>query len=279
MYKYEDVKVEWADNTVRFDYVDRSVFSEDIEIPEHWHEEIEINYTMTGEVKEYIIDGETEYVHGGEFIVVNPFQVHGVHNVSRERRNLLLLVSQRFIQKFIPRLSDTRFILKPSIFMSSDQQRAVAKMADLMISIFEVTKADHEYRDDEFIGLTVQLLALLGSNFGIKNDSKMTNNLAETIAYVQKNYKEELTLVGLANRVHLSAAYFDRFFKEQTGYSVMQYVGKIRSMHAYQLLAVDQKSVAYTATMVGFSSTQALNRSLKKNFRLTATALKKQKTT
>ena len=26
-----------------------------------------------------------------EFIVVNPFQVHGVHNVSRERRNLLLL--------------------------------------------------------------------------------------------------------------------------------------------------------------------------------------------
>ena len=104
-------------------------------------------------------------------------------------------------------------------------------------------------------------------------------NLAETIAYVQKNYKEELTLVGLANRVHLSAAYFDRFFKEQTGYSVMQYVGKIRSMHAYQLLAVDQKSVAYTATMVGFSSTQALNRSLKKNFGLTATALKKQKTT
>ncbi|WP_371089122.1 hypothetical protein [Weissella confusa] len=50
-------------------------------------------------------------------------------------------------------------------------------------------------------------------------------------------------------------------------------------MHAYQLLAVDQKSVAYTATMVGFSSTQALNRSLKKNFGLTATALKKQKTT
>lgn len=85
MYKYEDVKVEWADNTVRFDYVDRSAFSEDIEIPEHWHEELEINYTLTGEVKEYIIDGETECVHGGEFIVVNPFQVHGVHNVSRER--------------------------------------------------------------------------------------------------------------------------------------------------------------------------------------------------
>ena len=35
----------------------------------------------------------------------------------------------------------------------------------------------------------MQLLALLGSNFGIKNDSKMTNNLAETIAYVQKIIK------------------------------------------------------------------------------------------
>ena len=58
------LKLKWADNTVRFDYVDRSVFSEDIEIPEHWHEEIEINYTMTGRVKEYIIDLETEYVHG-----------------------------------------------------------------------------------------------------------------------------------------------------------------------------------------------------------------------
>ena len=96
----------------------------------------------------------------------------------------------------------------------------------------------------------------------------------DTIAYVQRMYASELSLELLADRVHLSTAYFDRCFKKQTGYSVMQYVNKVRSMHAYQLLTVHHKGATFTATAVGFPSTQALNRGLKNNFGLTATALK-----
>ena len=98
--------------------------------------------------------------------------------------------------------------------------------------------------------------------------------MADTIAYVQRMYASELSLELLADRVHLSTAYFDRCFKKQTGYSVMQYVNKVRSMHAYQLLTVHHKGAKFTATAVGFPSTQALNRGLKNNFGLTATALK-----
>ena len=40
MYEYENVSVEWADNTVRFDYVDRADERVPLDIPEHWHEEL-----------------------------------------------------------------------------------------------------------------------------------------------------------------------------------------------------------------------------------------------
>lgn len=94
MYEYENVSVEWADNTVRFDYVDRADERVPLDIPEHWHEELEINYTITGGNREYVIDGETEQMAAGDFVVVNPFEVHGVHRASRDTKSLLLLISR-----------------------------------------------------------------------------------------------------------------------------------------------------------------------------------------
>lgn len=274
MYEYENVSVEWADNTVRFDYVDRADERVPLDIPEHWHEELEINYTITGGNREYVIDGETEQMAAGDFVVVNPFEVHGVHRASRDTKSLLLLISRQFIEKFGPRLGNIRFILKPSIFMSAEQQQAKAKLADLMLSVWQITKTNHEFRDDELIGVILQILSVMASHYGIENKHTVTENVADTIAYVQRMYASELSLELLADRVHLSTAYFDRCFKKQTGYSVMQYVNKVRSMHAYQLLTVHHKGATFTATAVGFPSTQALNRGLKNNFGLTATALK-----
>lgn len=58
MYEYENVSVEWADNTVRFDYVDRADERVPLDIPEHWHEELEINYTITGAIGNMLLMGK-----------------------------------------------------------------------------------------------------------------------------------------------------------------------------------------------------------------------------
>jgi len=277
MFKYENVSVEWADNTVRFDYIDWSDNRMPIEVAEHWHAELEINYTITGSIREYIIEDETFQTAPGDFVVINPFQVHGVHTIMPGTQSLLLLISRPFMDKFAPRLGQVQFGLMPGQHLTSQQHKTQAKLALLMQEVYETSQSKEPFSDDLMTGLILQILALLSSQFSVEAQYRVNDNIARTVAYIQRQYMEDLTLDSLAQRVHLSIAYFDRSFKKQIGMSVMQYVNKVRALHANQLLTVHHKTVAYTALEVGYPSTQALNRGLKKHFGMTASELKKSK--
>ena len=277
MFKYENVSVEWADNTVRFDYIDWSDSRVPNEIAEHWHAELEINYTITGSIRDYVVEDETFQTAPGDFVVINPFQVHGVHDIMPGTQSLLLLISRPFMDKFAPRLGQVQFGLMPGQDLTSQQHKTRAKLALLMQEVYETSQSKDQFSDDLMTGLILQILAVLASQFSVEAPHRVNDNVARTVAYIQRNYMEDLTLEHLAHRVHLSVAYFDRSFKKQMGMSVMQYVNKIRALHANQLLTVHQKTVAFTALEVGYPSTQALNRGLRKHFGMTASELKKAK--
>lgn len=46
--------------------------------------------------------------------------------------------------------------------------------------------------------------------------------------YILDNYKDEITLEGMANSIELSEKYFCKFFKEMTGYRPMEFLNKFR---------------------------------------------------
>lgn len=78
--------------------------------------------------------------------------------------------------------------------------------------------------------------------------------IEESIHYIRQNYQESLNLNKLAEIANLSPYYYAHCFKEETGYSPMEYVTNTRLEQAKIKLVRTQKTIEEIADEVGYSS-------------------------
>ena len=81
--------------------------------------------------------------------------------------------------------------------------------------------------------------------------------IEESIHYIRQNYHEPLNLNKLAEIANLSPYYYAHCFKEETGYSPMEYVTNTRLEQAKIKIIRTQKNVEEIADEVGYSSSSS----------------------
>lgn len=85
------------------------------------------------------------------------------------------------------------------------------------------------------------------------------NALIESVSrYIHSNIRKDISLEALANEVGLSTYYFSHCFKEQTGFSPMEFVINMRLNRAKILLVRTSKPITEIACEVGYSSARSL---------------------
>jgi AraC-like DNA-binding protein len=90
--------------------------------------------------------------------------------------------------------------------------------------------------------------------------------LKETVeAYVASNYADQnLSISWLADQLNMNASYLSRFYKEQSGESLVDCINRKRIAVAKLLLKDTGLNMNDIAEQVGFSSNIALIRSFKR---------------
>ncbi|QNL51039.1 methylated-DNA--[protein]-cysteine S-methyltransferase [Olivibacter sp. SDN3] len=83
--------------------------------------------------------------------------------------------------------------------------------------------------------------------------------IAEAIAYIQNNFKQQPSLDEVAEQVHLSPAHFQRLFTEWAGTSPKKFLQYINVEHAKKVLREDQATLFDVAFETGLSSTSRLH--------------------
>lgn len=79
----------------------------------------------------------------------------------------------------------------------------------------------------------------------------------QSIHYIRRNYSEPLNLTKLAEIANLSPYYYAHCFKEETGFSPMEYVTNTRLEQAKVKLIRTQKTVEEIADEIGYSSSSS----------------------
>ena len=82
--------------------------------------------------------------------------------------------------------------------------------------------------------------------------------------YVEKNFREPLTLKNTAAQVSLSPVYFSNIFKEQTGYTFIDYLQNLRIEEAKKLLKTTDWDILRVCLESGFRNQSHFNRAFKK---------------
>ena len=128
---------------------------------------------------------------------------------------------------------------------------------------------DHGLRDLRAANITKELVAQLlktkARQFLMDNAQKLqvTNRLAHSIYFIQKNITSDLKIDMLAERACLSRAQFFRAFKNELGMTPIQFINNERVNRAKRILRKPKITLSESAIYAGFKSQSYFNRVFK----------------
>lgn len=88
----------------------------------------------------------------------------------------------------------------------------------------------------------------------IPEDAGETHVIQLALAYIQENYRRELSLQEVADHVHMSKNYFSEQFKRRTGMNFIDFIIQLRIHYAKQLLVTTSLKIYDIGQNSGFNS-------------------------
>lgn len=110
-----------------------------------------------------------------------------------------------------------------------------------------------EYSDFLMQALIVKFCTIIKQNGNVKQ-IKEPSLATKVKIYIDKNYNENISLQAMAIAVNANQYYLSHIFKEETGFSPMQYVTRRRIGEAQNLLINTKLSITEIAANVGYNN-------------------------
>ncbi|CAH1199377.1 response regulator [Paenibacillus sp. JJ-223] len=102
-------------------------------------------------------------------------------------------------------------------------------------------------------------------HFKRSNEEERVNQVIHTLCgYIRDNLEKDLSLVRLAELNHFNPSYLSRFFKQETGINLSEFIDDTRIRRAKELLSNSDLMVREVALQVGYESAHSFTRLFKK---------------
>lgn len=243
---------------------------ENTHYPMHWHNNIEIVFVISGEVKAKINNLEF-VVHKGEILFVNSNELHETEaNNKNEIEAITILLSYDFMKQYYPQIDSYYFELE-------GREEESKKIKELMVKCADEYKEKGEVYELKISILLMELCKILIENCKVKRDreniviqdEKNIQNLKRAIAYMEENYELNLCLKDIAYEIGMAPTYFERFFKKNTGETFYSYLNKIRLYYSYKELINTDLSITEIALNNGFANVKSFIELFKRTYNMT----------
>lgn len=193
---------------------------------------------------------------------------------NEKQLNVLLseLYRANFLEKSLPAvlLKIWLFDMWASLIKIVEQvSMAEVRSPELLAAAYKVM----ENKDNPEMNFQQLCQALLGI-CRLVDDKKSGNKSAlfmDIKSFIDQHYtSSDLSLTMIADRFNLSEAYLSRTFKEQTGDTFFDYLGRKRLERTKQLLTESDLSIGEIALKVGYNSMNTFGRAFKRATGITA---------
>jgi len=242
----------------------------------HYHNAYEILLQNSGSGEFFIKDNNYNMTTKTLFLI-DEFDIHRtlVKKNSPNYDRFVIQIKSPFLknncifEKYHFRLSD---IFKKNIKCINLKDREYKKIKYLIEKIImESTKKKyrfqpiiHAYLLEMFI--IIDRILEHKAKYCSNNDQKKDSNLQleEIINYIDNNYQNKITLQQIAEELYISKYYLSHFFKENTGFTVIEFVNSKRIIEAQKMLIKSSTNITDIAVNVGFNSLTHFERTFKK---------------
>lgn len=266
-------------------YIRKSALStyHNFEAPPHWHDDIEFIMVIHGKMN-YNINGKIITIKQNEGIFVNSRQLHyGFSKAKREceficilLHPMMLCISQAFEQDYVLPLLKNQNI--PYIKLSADTLWQ-KQLLDCILSMYHS-------RNDATAPLKISSLLLRiwsiifeNTNHAVpfKNQSTNFAILKKMIGYIQKHYKEKITLEDIATAGAVGQSKCCKLFSQHIGITPNAYLIQYRLHQSMWYLKYTDMSITEISQAVGFSGSSYYAEAFRKWYQLSPSEYRKRK--
>ena len=241
----------------------------------HWHKELEFVYMIDGEL-DAKIGGKEVRINSGDFYFCNSEEIH-ITSAPDEKKTVkyvVVLLSYDYLRSFHKAIDRYQFKI-------TEAHKAV--IADLLRRIVSIKESDEQYMDISLNIMLLELYRYLLENCTAEKESMLPTNVPENfiyakqaIEYVEKNYKNDISMKSVADLVGLSPTYFSKYFKNVADVSFIRYLNLVRLEHALNDMFYDNQNVTNAAMNNGFANVKSFIELCKKIYGYTPTEYRKR---
>ena len=241
----------------------------------HWHKELEFVYMIDGEL-DAKIGGKEVRINSGDFYFCNSEEIH-ITSAPDEKKTVkyvVVLLSYDYLRSFHKTIDRYQFRI-------GDKNKT--EICDLLKRVVSIKESDEQYADISLNIVLLEIYRYLLKNCTLKKESKLPTNVPENfiyakkaIEYVEKNYKNDISMKSVADLVGLSPTYFSKYFKNVADVSFIRYLNLVRLEHALNDMFYDNQIVTNAAMNNGFANVKSFIELCKKIYGHTPTEYKKR---
>lgn len=234
------------------------------EVSTHYHQNPEVFYVLTGELKVQI-DETTFLMKQGDIILINANKRHTM-NGNEELLGARFEIDFHLLAEYMESMQ--------LLFWCNSVADKNAAYADLR-EVFDHILSRYFEKDEksalDLQALYFQAAHILTSNFLVKaddtrlnmDDSQDRQRVRRIQNYIQANYQSQISLNNLSDQLYLSNAYLSKYVKKHLGLTFMEYLNNVRLFHAVDELLYTKKNMTHIALDNGFPTSAAFTKAFR----------------
>lgn len=240
----------------------------------HWHNDWEFTIILKGEMY-YSINGNDYLLKEGQAVFVNSAQMHYGHSFEKSDCTFIYIVLNPLLFTNIDKIKDSYIIPicddKSHPFFIFDSY--ISWQKDFIESLIEIYKLCTELKETFELEVMSKFYWICSSLYkNLKNDklnkeiycNKNLDSLRNMVGYIQKNYKNKITLNEIASSGNVCRSNCCKIFQSILNTSPISYLLEYRLDKSIKLLHESSYSITEIALKCGFNSSSYYTESFRK---------------
>lgn len=244
----------------------------------HYHNNFEISFITEGSGKRIVADSIEEF-QPGDLVFIGRNLPHvwiAEKDTKTPSTRTLEMVFLQFTSDVLSAqllaLPEFSFVAKALSLSERGVQiigQTLNEVSELMLQMpylkgFE--RMLHFLKIMDLIGRSDSLIHLASKDYMKSRFSTGNKRLATIHEYLMNNYRDEINLKKLAGLVNMAEGSLCRFFKENMGVTLFEYLNRIKTDFACKLLMDPDLSIVEVCLDSGFNNLSHFNKQFRKNY-------------
>ena len=231
----------------------------------HWHDYYELSLVTSGEA-EHVVNGDERRIQKGSAFLLSPADVHSIRAVGPTPLGCYnIVLHAKVVERPLAALGPPAVAGLP---WQTD---------DFLVAEPDFRRLQAELEDPGFGSacLVDSLVGCLVVELGRRRDPDRHGQtslpgseeaLRAAVLYVDRHFREPMTLADAAAQAHLSPNYFSERFHQLTGTSFQRYLQERRLAFARSLLASTSLTVTDICHAAGFNDLSHFGRAFRRRY-------------